>query len=221
MNTTGPAITDILPQLKPLARGWLHAVMAPAVLVAGLVLVLLAEPGAPRVSTSVYTAAGLLLFGTSGLYHRGTWGPAAHRLLKRLDHGNVYLLIAGTYTPEVALGLTGTTRTAFLIGVWVAAAIGLGFRWLWPEAPRALYTALYIVLGWSIAPLLGQLIGRAGVAVVVLTLVGGVMYTLGAVVYALRRPDPSPRCFGFHEVFHACTIAAWVCQYIAIFLLLP
>ncbi len=206
----------IVTAVKPRLRGWLHAGMAPAVLAAGIVLIALAPAGLARWCAVVYTVCALLLFTTSGVYHRGRWAPAAHRRLKRLDHGNVYLLIAGTYTPMVALGLTGTWRTVLLCVVWIGAPLGVAFRWLWPDAPRALYTVLYVVLGWSVMPAFGQLLDRNGAAVAVLTLAGGVLYTLGAVVYATKRPDPFPAWFGFHEVFHACTIGAWTCQYVAI-----
>ncbi len=205
--------------VKPRMRGWLHAVMAPLVLVAGLVLIVMAPAGAPRLAVVVYTICGLALFATSGVYHRGTWGARAYAWLRRADHGNVYLLIAGTYTPVVTLALSGTTRTVMLWLIWAGAALGVGFRYLWPTAPRALYTVLYVALGWSITPVLGDLLHSAGVAVFVLTLAGGVLYTAGAVVYAIKRPDPAPSWFGFHEVFHACTIAAWICQYIAISML--
>lgn len=205
--------------IKPRLRGWLHAGAAPVVLAAGLVLVAVAAPGVPRVVAVVYAVCGLLLFATSGLYHRGSWSPRAQGRLRRIDHSNVYLLIAGTYTPVVTLALTGATRVILLWMIWVGATVGVLFRWLWPDAPRALYTALYIALGWSFAPAFGSLIRSAGMAVFILTLAGGLLYTAGAAVYAGRRPDPSPTWFGFHEIFHSLTIAAWACQYLAISLL--
>lgn len=201
---------------KPLLRGWLHAGMAPAVLGAGIALIACAHAAGARASAVVYTACGLLLFATSGVYHRGRWDVRVHSWLSRADHGNVYLFIAGTYTPVVWLALTGGTRAWLLALVWSGAALGVAFRWLWPAAPRWLCTALYVALGWCIAPVLGTLWHTTGATVFVLTLTGGVLYTLGAVVYATKRPDPAPRWFGFHEVFHACTVAAWVCQYISI-----
>ena len=202
--------------IKPRLRGWLHAGMTPVVLAAGIVLISLAPAGAARICAAVYTGCGLVLFATSGAYHRGRWSPTVHRWFKRADHGNVYLLIAGTYTPIVTLGLAGRTRTVLLAIVWAGAAVGIGFRWLYPDAPRAFYTALSVVLGWSVAPAFGQLLVHAGTAVAVLALVGGILYTAGAVTYATRRPDPSPAWFGFHEIFHALTVAAWTCQYVAV-----
>jgi hemolysin III len=172
-----------------------------------------------RAAAVVYTVCGLALFATSGVYHRGRWGVGVERWLKRADHGNIYLLIAGTYTPVALLGLSGGTRVAVLWFIWAGAALGLAFRWLWPGAPRPLTTALYVVVGWSVAPVLESLLDGLGGAAFALTLTGGVLYTVGALVYATRRPDPSPRWFGFHEVFHACTVAAWVCQYVAISLI--
>ena len=215
-----PAPTDgLLAELTPRLRGWLHAGMAPLACAAGIVLVALAPAGAPRTAAAVYAGCGLLLFTVSALYHRLDWSPRGYEVLRRLDHSNVYLLIAGTYTPIVALGLSGTVRTVLLWEIWVGAAVGVLFRCRWPHAPRALYTALYVLLGWSIAPVLGSLVTGAGVAVAVLTLVGGALYTAGGIVYGVRRPDPSPTWFGFHEVFHALTVAAWVCQYVAVSLL--
>lgn len=212
-------VAEFADVVKPHLRGWLHAGMAPAVLAAGIVLIALARPGVARASAGIYTACGLALFATSGVYHLGRWGVRTHAWLRRADHGNVYLLIAGTYTPVVSLALTGAARVWLLWVIWLGAALGVAFRWLWAGAPRSLYTVLYVALGWSIAPVFGPLWDSAGTTVFVLTVTGGVLYTLGALVYATKRPDPAPRWFGFHEVFHAFTIAAWVCQYIAISML--
>jgi hemolysin III len=212
---TGP-IAEFVDAVRPRLRGWLHAGMVPVVLTAGIVLIAVSGSGTTRAAVAIYTVCGLALFATSGVYHRRQWGARAHAWLRRADHANVYLLIAGTYTPVVVLGLSGAARTSLLWVIWVGAALGVGFRFLWPGAPRSLYVALYVALGWSIAPVLGELLDSAGVAVFVLTLTGGLLYTAGAVIYAIKRPDPAPRWFGFHEVFHSCTIAAWVCQYIAI-----
>ena len=212
---TGP-IAELVDAVRPRLRGWLHVGMAPIVLAAGIVLIAVSDSGSARAAVAIYTVCGMALFTTSGVYHRRRWGARAHAWLRRADHANVYLLIAGTYTPVVVLGLDGAARTSMLWIIWIGAALGVGFRFLWPGAPRALYVVLYVVLGWSIAPELGQLLHSAGAGVFVLTLAGGVLYTVGALVYATKRPDPAPRWFGFHEVFHSCTIAAWVCQYVAI-----
>jgi hemolysin III len=193
--------------------------MAPVVLATGIPLVAIAPAGAPRLSVGVYALSALALFTTSGVYHRFSWSTTAHSWLQRVDHGNVYLFIAGTYTPIVAMGTTGTARAVVLEAVWAGAVLGAASRWLWPGAPRALYTALYVVLGWCIVPAFGDLLEHGGAAVFFLTLAGGLLYTAGAVVYGIKRPDPWPRWFGFHEVFHSLTVAAWVCQYVAVWLL--
>jgi hemolysin III len=192
--------------------------MSPVVLAAGIVLVVLAPTPAARWAAVVYSLAGVALFATSAVYNVGTWGPRTEGVLRRLDHGNIYLIIAGSYTPIAVLALDGWKQQMFVIGAWVGAALGVAFRVLWIHAPRALYTALYLLLGWAIAPFMGDLFS-VSVAAGVLTLVGGILYTIGGVVYALKRPDPNPEWFGFHEVFHAFTIAAWTCQYIAISIL--
>lgn len=213
------ATTETAAAAKPRLRGWLHSAMAPVALAAGIILVAHAATSTARLTAVVYTACGLILFTTSAAYHRRRWGTTAANRLRRADHGNIYLLIAGTYTPIVALGLAGFARTALLWEIWIAAGLGVAGQWLWASAPRALYTVLYVIIGWSIAPAFGELIHRSGVAVFALLLSGGVLYTTGAVIYALKRPDPAPSWFGFHELFHSCTVAAWTCQYVAISLL--
>jgi hemolysin III len=204
---------------KPRLRGWLHTAMAPVVLAAGIVLVAHATTTTARLTSVVYTACGLILFTTSATFHRGHWSTTATSRLRRADHGNIYLLIAGTYTPIVALGLVGFARSALLWEIWIAGSLGVAGQWLWSGAPRALYTILYVVIGWSLAPAFGELIHHAGVTVFTLLLSGGVIYTAGAVIYGLKRPNPAPGWFGFHELFHSCTIAAWTCQYLAISIL--
>lgn len=169
-----------------------------------------------RLAAAVYALTSALLFGTSALYHRGHWSGRVEDVLRRFDHANIYLIIAGTYTPFALLALDGTVRTVVLSVVWSGAAAGVVFRVLWLSAPRWLYTALYIGLGWVAAFILPQLLDGAGVAALVLVLAGGLLYSVGGLVYGLRRPDPSPRWFGFHEVFHACTVAAYIAQYVAV-----
>ncbi|WP_248959263.1 PAQR family membrane homeostasis protein TrhA [Sphaerisporangium perillae] len=179
----------------PRLRGWLHAGALPA---------------------AVYAVTSGLLFGISAAYHRGRSAPRLAEVLRRLDHANIYLIIAGTYTPLALLALEGPVRVAVLAVVWTGAVAGVVFRAVWLGAPRRLYTALYIALGWTAVFVLPQLLQGAGVAAVTLVIAGGVLYSIGGVVYGLRRPDPSPRWFGFHEVFHAFTLAAYVVQYIAV-----
>ncbi|MFC4334312.1 PAQR family membrane homeostasis protein TrhA [Salininema proteolyticum] len=202
--------------MRPRYRGVLHLVALPLALAAGLALTALAPTVEARLATAVFTATSACLFGVSALYHRSHVSPAAALRLKRLDHANIYLAIAGTYTPVAALALSGTTRTVILAVVWAGAGAGVVFRVFWPGAPRALYTGLYIALGWTILPVLPALVDSAGTLPVALLLAGGVLYTLGAVVYARKSPDPVPDVFGFHEVFHAFTVAAWAAQFSAV-----
>ncbi len=201
---------------KPKLRGWLHAVMFPVAIAAGIVLVVLAETGQARIASAVFALTAVLLFGTSALLHRGSWSPRVTRLLRRLDHSNIFLIIAGTCTPLAVLALPPGKGRVLLWIVWVGALIGVAFRVLWVGAPRWLYTPVYVALGWVAVIYLPDLLSGAGVAVVVLILVGGVLYSVGALIYGLKRPNPFPRWFGFHEVFHALTVAAFTAHYVAV-----
>lgn len=201
--------------IKPHLRGWIHLGTFPLALAAGIVLIALSPAGTPRVATAVFAATAALLFGTSALYHRGNWSPRWAGILKRLDHSNIFLIIAGTYTPfAVTLLPSGQERSLLLI-VWLGAIAGVAFRVFWVGAPRWLYTPVYIALGWVAVFYLPAFLHHGGVGVITLIAVGGLLYTAGAVIYATKRPNPSPRWFGFHEIFHSCTIAAFVCQYVA------
>ncbi|MCA2185135.1 PAQR family membrane homeostasis protein TrhA [Nonomuraea cavernae] len=202
--------------VKPRLRGWLHMGALPVTLVAGFALVALGPTLLSRVAAAVYAISSGLLFGISATYHRGTLGPRLAEVLRRFDHANIYLIIAGTYTPFALLALSGAARVIVLTVTWGGALAGVLFRVCWMGAPRWLYTVLYLALGWTAIFVLPQLLEGAGVAAVVLVAVGGVFYSAGAVVYGLRRPDPSPQWFGFHEVFHAFTVAAYLVQYIAV-----
>jgi hemolysin III len=202
--------------VKPKLRGWLHAGTFPPAVVAGMVLVALAPTLAARSAAAVYALTSALLFGVSGVYHRGHWSEKVDAMLRRFDHANIYLIIAGTYTPFALLILRGEVRILVLSVVWTGAIAGVLFRVLWVQAPRWLYTALYLGLGWVATFFIPQFLKGTGVVVAVLVILGGVLYSVGGLVYGLRRPDPSPRWFGFHEVFHALTVAAYVLQYIAV-----
>ncbi|AWH93713.1 hemolysin III [Dietzia lutea] len=198
-------------------RGWIHAGTLPVAIALGVVLTVLAEGTALTWACAVFLATSSLLFGISALYHRWNWGPKASAVLRRLDHSNIFLLIAGTYTPMTVAALEAPASTILLSIVWTGALLGIAFRLFWLSAPRWLYVVLYIVLGWTAVWFAGDLI-EADLAAVILVLVGGVAYTGGAVVYGLKRPNPSPGVFGFHEIFHACTAVAFACHWAAMLL---
>jgi hemolysin III len=202
--------------VKPRLRGWLHAGTFPVSVAAGIVLVVLADGTRETVATAIYAASASLLFGISALYHRGHWSPKAERRLKRLDHSNIFLIIAGTYTPFSLILLKNDGGTALLWIVWAAALGGIAFRVLWVGAPRWLYTPVYIGLGWVAVFYLGDILDAGGWTVVALLAVGGLFYTAGGIVYGLKRPNPSPQWFGFHEVFHALTLGAYAVHYVAV-----
>ncbi|WP_435841042.1 PAQR family membrane homeostasis protein TrhA [Streptomyces fagopyri] len=202
--------------IKPRLRGWLHAGMVPAALIAGIVLICLARTPQAALACAVYSVTAWLLFATSAIYHRGTWGPRGEAILRRLDHANIFLIIAGTCTPLAVVLLPPSQRSVLLWIVWAGALAGIAFRVLWVGAPRWLYTPCYLALGWAPVRYLPDFLHTGGVAVLALVVAGGLLYSAGAVVYGLQRPDPSPRWFGFHEVFHALTVAAFTTHYIAI-----
>ncbi|MFD8689823.1 hemolysin III family protein [Streptomyces sp. NPDC059651] len=203
-------------ELKPRMRGWLHAGMFPAVLIAGIVLIALADSTRGRIACAIYIVSACLLFGVSAVYHRGTWGPRGEAVLRRLDHANIFLIIAGTYTPLTLLLLPESTGTPLLWAVWAAAVAGIAFRVFWVGAPRWLYTPCYIAMGWAAVFFLPDFMRTGGIAVLVLVVVGGLLYSAGGVIYGIKRPNPSPRFFGFHEVFHSLTLAAFVVHYVGI-----
>lgn len=201
---------------KPKLRGWLHLGMAPLVLIAGLVFTAFAPTQLGRIGSAIYTLSAVELFATSAAYHRGNWKPKTLAVFRRLDHSNIFIFIAGTYTPLILTLLEGRSRWTLLILIWSIALLGVVFRLVWLSAPRLLYTALYIAMGWAAVGWLGAFWRSGGPAVVILVVAGGLIYSLGAVAYATKRPALSPRWFGFHELFHACTIAAAICHIIAI-----
>jgi hemolysin III len=215
-KTLGEPLTEVAASVKPRLRGWLHAATAPLALVAGIVLVALAPTATGRLGGAVFLAASVLLFGTSGIYHRRSWGPRGEAVMRRLDHANIFVFIAASYTPMALLMLQGRSQTTLLAMIWSAALAGLAFRLFWLSAPRWLYTALYLVMGWAAVGWMGAFYASGGLTVLLLILAGGVCYSVGAVVYARKRPDPSPTWFGFHEIFHAGTIAGFACHYVAI-----
>ncbi|MET4922075.1 hemolysin III family protein [Streptomyces sp. PSRA5] len=197
-------------------RGWLHMGMFPAVVIAGIVLIVMADSTKARVACAIFAVTACLLFGVSGVYHRGNWGPRGEAVLRRLDHANIFLIIAGTYTPLTMLLLPDSTGRTLLWAVWGAAVAGIAFRVFWVGAPRWLYTPCYIAMGWAAVFFLPDFMRTGGIVVLVLIVVGGLLYSAGGVIYGLKRPNPSPRWFGFHEVFHSLTLAAFVVHYVGI-----
>ena len=202
-------------------RGWLHVWAFAVSLVAGTTLVAVA--GGTRgshaaLSTAGYALTPSLLFGTSALYHRVTWTPGRRKVMARLDHSMIFVFIAGTYTPFALLAMPRGTGHAVLAVVWAGAVCGVALKTIWIRAPRWLGVPIYLALGWVAAFVLPDLLHQAGVAALVLLAVGGAIYTYGAIVYGTRKPNPWPRTFGYHEVFHLCTVVAAICHYIAVWL---
>ncbi len=198
---------------KPLLRGVTHEIAAAAALVAWIGLAAVAPSPRARLAATVYGATLLALFTVSALYHRPTWTPRARLFWRRLDHSAIFLLIAGTYTPFCLL-LGGDAGRALLVVVWAGATAGVLQAVAWPTAPKPLVAVVYVVLGWVVIPVLPALRLQLGPAFIGLLAAGGITYSLGAAVYALRRPDPFPRVFGYHEVFHALVVAAAVLHFV-------
>jgi hemolysin III len=206
--------------VKPALRGWLHLVWFGASLVAGTLLLARAH-GAVRITAlAIYAASVSAMFGISALYHRGTWTAAWSRRLQRLDHAMIFLLIAGTATPAFLLATSGAFRLACLVIMWALTAAAAALRLAWMSAPELVAGSTFIGLGWIAVLALPDVWTRAGAVAGVLMLLGGLLYTAGALAYHRRRPDPCPAVFGYHEVFHALVCAAAACQYTAIALFL-
>ena len=202
---------------KPTWRGLIHAITFPLAIVLGIVLIMVADGPNARWSSTVFVLSSLLLFGISATYHRFTWSERTRVLLKRFDHANIFLLIAGTYTPLSIMALPPEKGYLLLILVWSGALVGIGFRVFWIHAPRWAYVPLYVMLGWAAVLYLGDLFA-ANVAMMVLVIVGGLAYTTGAVVYGMKKPNPVPGVFGFHEIFHTLTVVAFLCHWTGVLL---
>jgi len=201
---------------KPLLRGVLHQAAFFISLVTGALLIAGVGDERRRAAAAVFACAVAACFGASALYHRVTWTPRLRPWMRRVDHAGVYLLIAGTYTPVCLLVLHGAWRLAILLTVCIGAGAAIVLKFAWVDAPKWLAVALGIALGWVAVVALPQLAARLDPAAFALLCFGGLAYTAGAIVYARRRPDPLPAVFGYHEVFHALTIVAVACQYVAI-----
>lgn len=201
---------------KPTWRGWIHAATFPLAIVLGVVLIVLADGVAAKVSSAIFVASSLLLFGTSALYHRINWSPGVKAIFKRVDHSNIFLLIAGSYTPITVLALPEGKAVLLLSIIWGGALLGVGFRIFWIGAPRWLYVSLYILLGWAAMLFIVDFF-QANALMMTLIIAGGLCYTLGAVAYGFKRPNPIPGVFGFHEIFHSFTLLAFLCHWTGIF----
>jgi hemolysin III len=213
------AIRDTVKEIKPKLRGWLHAATFPLAFVSFLVLLVLADNVLVRLGAAVFMISSLALFGVSAVYHTGRWSDHARMIWKRADHATIFILIAGSYTPFTLLLLSPAHATILLSVVWGGAILGVAFRLLWVGAPRWLYVPLYLALGWAAVFYFPEFSREASTAVMVLLVVGGGLYTLGAVVYGFKKPDPWPTWYGFHEVFHTLTIAAFIVHYIGVSML--
>ena len=208
---------------KPRLRGRLHQYAFFVALVCGVVLCSVAatRPGiAPFVSTLIYSITVCGLFGISALYHRRHWGKRGYQIMRRLDHSMIFIFIAGTYTPFCVELLSPSKATLMLTLIWVGALGGVALKSVWPHLPRWVGAPLYLALGWGAVAILPDILRNGGVADLVLLAAGGRIYSVGAVFYAMRRPNPWPTVFGHHEFFHACTLVAAACHHIAIYLAL-
>lgn len=215
-----PRTATIAGVVKPRLRGWLHFWAFVVSIATGPTLVAIAafEGTKATVGTAIYAFTVSLLFGTSALYHRRTWAAHGRSVMKRLDHSMIFVFIAGTYTPFALLALPRGLSTIVLAVVWGGAIAGIAVKQAWIGAPRWASVPPYLALGWVAIFILPPLLREAGVASLVLILVGGAFYSAGALVYGLKRPNPRPETFGYHEVFHLCTILAAVCHYVAVWL---
>jgi hemolysin III len=214
LQTPAPAVPE--DRGKPRLRGVFHQYAFFVSLASGTLLVVLATTTRASVAAAIYAASVSALFGVSALYHRITWTTTARRRMRRLDDAMIFLLIAGTYTPVGLLVLHGTLATVVLAVVWSGAVAGIVLELAWTRAPRWLGGTVYLALGWVAVVATPQLFARLGVPGGLLIVAGGLAYTAGAAIYALRRPDPAPAVFGYHEVFHLLVIAGVAAHFLAI-----
>ena len=212
---------DVHGRPKPAMRGWIHAAATPLACAAGIVLICLAHGAGLKWACAVFMTCSLVLFGNSACYHLGDWPPKVTDVLRRIDHMNIFLLIAGTYTP-VSFALEPFWRNSIIAGMWTCTIVALIIHVIWINAPRWLYVLVYIIFGVSGVAFMGLfwVSPSAGPAVVVLLASGGACYIAGAIVYALRKPDPWPKVFGFHEIFHSGTVAGYACHMVAIYMVI-
>ncbi|MEO6471227.1 MAG: hemolysin III family protein [Aeromicrobium sp.] len=206
-------------EIKPKLRGWLHAATWPLAFFGFLVMLVVADSVKVRAGVAVFMVSALSLFGTSAVYHAGHWSEKNKARWKRADHANIFFLIAGSYTPFALLLLDTKNAWILLSLVWGSTVLGVLFRVFWVGAPRWLYVPIYIAMGWAAIFWIGDFKEAGGTAVLTLLAVGGGLYTIGALVYGFKKPNPWPNWFGFHEVFHSLTIAAFIVHYIGVSLI--
>ncbi len=199
----------------PKLRGWFHLGATPAVFVASLILFILSNSSL-KFAVALYSVTAIMLFSVSAIYHRVPWSPAKKIIWRRWDHANINLLIAGSYTPFAVALLEGRDRITLLVVVWVGALAGVALRVFWVGAPRWLYVANYLLLGWVAVIYTPHLYKEGGLWVLLPILIGGLFYSMGAIFYALKKPGRHAKYFGFHELFHIFVLAAWISQYIAV-----
>jgi hemolysin III len=204
--------------LKPSWRGWIHTGVLPLVIASGIVLIVLAEGPVAKAASAIFFASSFLLFGNSALYHRFNWKPKIKVALKRIDHANIFVLIAGSYTPITLLALPKDKALWLMFVIWGTALLGIGFRVFWINAPRWLYVPIYVAMGWAAIAFVGDFM-NANAPMMILVLSGGLAYTIGAVVYGLKKPNPFPGHFGFHEIFHSLTVLAFMSHWTAALLI--
>jgi len=221
-GATGPPAAETETRTKPLLRGWSHLVAFCLTLVAGPILISQAPDAWATFVLVVYVVSVAAMFGVSAAFHLKTWSPPARRRMRRLDHAMIFLAIAGSYTAVGGLALTGWARLAILALVWGGAVVGIAVRELWLDAPKWVVAVPYVVVGWAGLAVVPQLFHALGVTAFVLVVIGGAFYTAGALVYARKGPDLWPGVFGYHELFHACTVIGALIQFVVIaFFALP
>jgi hemolysin III len=214
----GEQVSVLAGVVKPKLRGWIHAVMAPLVSLASITLIVVAPTTSGKVTSAIFGIASVLLFTVSGVYHRGKWTPLVAGILRMIDHANIFLIIAGTYTPLSVALLEPSQAKLVLTIVWGGSLIAIISQVFWVTAPRWFYVPIYVALGWVAVAFLPSFAAAGGAAVMWLVIVGGLAYTMGAVVYAVKCPNPSPRWFGFHEIFHLLTAIGFITHYVAVYL---
>ena len=201
--------------VRPMLKGWSHIVAALAAVVLCPILIALSPPGT-RAAAAIFSGCVIALFAISGLYHRIQWGERAYNIMRRLDHSMIFVVIAATYTPIAVVALPQTEGRVILAIVWAGALGGVVLHFAWPSAPRAVIVAPYLLVGWAALVVIVDIWRAMGVAGFILMLSGGLLHSIGAIIYARKWPDPWPTVFGFHEVFHLFVIAGIACHYVLV-----